>query len=860
LFSQEGKIVYDSLAIKKKSSVTDTIIKNRNPSPNAVDKQITHTAHGYRKTDMVNKKEYLVGDAKVTYGDIILKADSIVLNMNTGLVFAIGRKDSTGKIVGSPVFQEGSETFQSKELTYNFKSKEGIIKNIITEQEGGFLHSALTKKMEDGTLNISTSQYTTCDAEHPHYAINFNKAKVIPGKKIISGPAYLVLEGIPLPIVLPFGYFPITKDRSSGIIIPRYGEERQRGYFLSNGGYYFIVSDYFDLALTGNLYANGTWLLNAVSNYRRLYKYSGSFSLSYASNINGHEGLPDYSKSTNYRIGWNHNQDAKARPGSRFSASVDMSSSGYDKSNSYVVSEHVNTQRQSSISYSKTWEGTPFNLSTSLNHSQNVKNKTVFLNLPKINFNMGRIYPFKSKYSIGKPKWYQEIQLQYSASVDNQINTYDSLLFTNKVWKNMKNGFRHEIPISFQLRPFNNFSISPQLMYSGVLYTQKIGRRWIFNPDYNKVIPTVITDTIMGLFYGQSVNPSISAGFNPQLFGTFMLKKPGSRLQAVRHVIRPSVGFSYIPVLKGLTSDMYKKVQVDTSRRLMEYSIFEGNLFGTPSLSKRSGSLTFSLVNTVEAKVFPKNDTTGKAKKIKIIDNFGINTSYDIFADSLRWSPVTMNYRTTLLGNFNIAANSNFSLYALNKTGQTINTFYYTKTKKLLRITNFSTSVDFDLGELVKGIKSGKKKQTTYTGSAISENSSNVQAINDGTRSGTSGNLPLDKYGYAPFNVPWSLRVAYSLSYVKTLSAPVITQTLALSGSVTLTKKMNISYSTGYDITRKEITMTSLSISRDLHCWDMHLQWIPTGYMKSWQFTIKVKASILGDLKYDRRKDFHDQY
>ncbi len=842
------------MAIKKNSPVTDTIIKNRKPSPNAVDKQITHTAHGYRKTDMVNKKEYLVGDAEVKYGDIILKADSIVLNMNTGLVFAIGRKDSTGKIVGSPVFQEGSETFESKELTYNFKSKEGIIKNIITEQEGGFLHSALTKKMEDGTLNINTSQYTTCDAEHPHFAINFNKAKVIQGKKIISGPAYLVVEDMPLPIILPFGYFPVTKGRTSGIIIPRYGEERQRGYFLSNGGYYFAGSDYFDLALTGNLYANGTWLLNAESNYRRLYKYSGSFSFNYASNISGHEGLPDYSKIINYRIGWNYNQDAKASPGSRFSASVNMSSSGYDKSNSYNVADHVNTQRQSSISYSKTWEGTPFNLSTSFNHSQNVKNKTVFLNLPKISFNMGRIYPFKSKYSIGKIKWYQEIQFQYSASVDNQISTTDSLLFTNEVWKNMKNGFRHEIPLSFQLRPFNNFSISPQLMYSGVLYTQKIGRRWI--TDY----ASVITDTLRGLFYGQSVNPSISAGFNPQLFGIFMLRKPGSRLQAVRHIIRPSVGFSYIPFFKKLAGDMYKQVQIDASGKLREYSIFEGNLFGTPSLSRRSGSLTFSLVNTVEAKVYPKNDTTGKAKKIKIIDNFGINTSYNIFGDSIRWSPVTMNYRTSLLKNLNIAANSSFSLYALNKTGQTINTFYYTQTKKLLRMTNFSTSVDFDLGELLKGIKSGKKKQSPSTGSSLPDDGSNVQALNDRTRSGASGNLPLDKYGYAPFDVPWSLRVAYSFYYVKPLSSPIITQTLALSGSVALTKKMNINYTTGYDLARKEITMTSLSISRDLHCWDMNLEWIPTGYMKSWQFIIKVKASVLGDLKYDRRKDFHDQY
>jgi lipopolysaccharide assembly outer membrane protein LptD (OstA) len=862
LYSQEGKPVFDSIRSPRPILLADTIFRKPGISKDAIDLPITHTAKGYRKTDLINKKVYLVGEGEVKYGDITLKADSIVLNMETGVVYAIGRKDTTGKLVGSPDFKQGTEQFNSKELNYNFKTKKGLIRNIFTEQEQGFLHSEVSKRMGDGTININTSTFSTCDLEHPHFSVNFNKAKVIPGKKIISGPAYLVLADIPLPLALPFGYFPVKKQRTSGLILPKYGETQKLGYSLSDGGYYFVLNDFIDLSMTGTLYTNGTWMINSSSNYRRLYKYNGNFSISYANNITGHKGLNDYNKSSNYRIGWTYNQDEKTMPGSRFSASVNMSSSGFDKNNSYTVSDHITTQRQSSISYSKTWTGSPFSLSTSLNHSQNVKNKTVSLNLPKVNFNISRLYPLKSKRSTGETKWYQELTISYTAAIDNQINTIDSLLFTNKVWKNMRNGFKHDLPVSFQLRPFRNFSISPQVMYSGVLYSQKIEKRWVkdyYNADLNKVVPTVVNDTLMGLFYGQSVSPSISAGYNPQLFGTYQFINPASRVQAIRHIIRPSVGFSYVPVLKGLATSMYKKVQVDTSRTMREYSIFENNIFGTPSLSSRSGAVSFGLVNILEAKVFDKNDTTGKPKKVKIIDNFSINASYNIFADSMRWSPVSMSFRTILFGNINIAANNSFSLYGMNTKGNPIKTFYYSQTKKLMRMTNLSATLDFDLGQLIKGKKIKKAGKTSQVPQGnISNEGGSVPAGAGNSRS--TGTLPLDKYGYAPFDIPWSLRVAYNFYYTKESFKSVISQTLALSGDLSLTKKTRISYTTGYDIAKKEITMTSVSITRDLHCWDMSFQWIPTGYLKSWNFTIKVKASVLQDLKYDRKKDFRDQY
>jgi lipopolysaccharide assembly outer membrane protein LptD (OstA) len=868
VFSQENKIVIDTLLIQKDSVNSDTTLRKPGVSKDAINMPITHTAKGYRRTDMVNRKVYLVGEAEVKYEDIILKADSIELNMETGQVFAIGRKDTTGNVIGSPYFKQGSQEFKSKELTYNFKTKKGLIRNIFAEQEGGFLHSTVTKRMEDGSLNINTSTFSTCELEHPHFSVNFNKAKVIPGKKIISGPAYLVLEDIPLPLILPFGFFPVQKKRASGLIMPKYGQTQQLGYSLTDGGYYFVVNDYFDLALTGSIYTNGTWLLNSSSSYRRQYKYSGNFSVSYAKNVYGHKGLEDYSESSNYRIGWTYNQDAKAWPGSRFAASVNVSSSGFDKNNSYTVNEHVNSQRQSSISYSKNWEGKPFNLSTSINQSQNVSNKTVSLNLPKVNFNVSRIYPLKGKNSTGITKWYQELQFSYTASLDNQINTYDSLLFTGAVLKNMKNGFRHEVPVSLQIRPFRkiaSLNISPQVMYSGVLYTQQIEKSWVpdyFDPDLNKIVPSVIIDTLNGFYYGQSVNPSISAGINPQLFGMYEFKNKDSRVKIIRHIIRPSASFSYVPVLQGLTTDMYKQVQVDTTGKMQEYSIFEGNIYGTPAMSNRSGSVSLSLVNILEAKVLEKNDTTGKPKIVKLIDNFAINTSYNIFADELRWAPVTMTYRTTLFDNLNLALNSNFSLYGLDTNGIMINTFYYAQTKKIMRITGLSATLDFDLGKFFTG-KNKKKSDLPIQGQSMNNSGIGQNAAEEDLKDAglpPNSGLIIDKYGYVNFDVPWTMRVAYNFYYTKSAFTPVINQTLSLVGDISITKKTRISYTTGYDIAAKEITMTSLGFVRDLHCWEMSLNWIPVGEMKSWQFTIRVKASMLSDLKYDRRKDFRDQY
>ncbi|MCX6301614.1 MAG: putative LPS assembly protein LptD [Bacteroidia bacterium] len=844
LFSQEPGIITDTTQLKNEVVTTDTITLLK-ISPDAIDQQVTYKAAGSKKNDLVNKKVTLVRSAVINYGDILIQADSIIFNMVNNQIFAVGVKDTTGNIIGKPHFKSGSEEFDADTLRYNFKSGKAIVKNIITQQQEGLLHSEVTKLLEDGTSNIYKSTYSTCDADTPHFYIALKKAKVYPGDKIISGPGNLVLEGVPLPLYLPFGFFPIqTKPAASGILIPKPHYEEGRGYALTDGGYYFAINDYFDLTLRGNIYTNGSWLINAQSSFNKLYKYSGSFSFSYAKNSTGHKGLSDYNEERNYSIGWTYSQNPKAKPGSRIAASVNMSSSGFDRNNSYNLNEHITTQRQSSISYSKTWAGTPFNLSASMNQSQNVKNKTVNLNLPKVSFNASRIYPLKGK-SGGTTKWWQELQFQYSASLDNQINTNDTLLFTNQVWNDMRNGFTHEAPLSLQLRPFKNFTISPQVSYKGVLYTQKYA--WGWDPDMQRA---VVYDTLQGAFYGHAINPSISAGYSPQIFGTFDFINPDSRIDAIRHVMKPSVSFSFVPSFDGLSSKMYQEVK-DPSGKFTEHSIFDGNIYGTPSLSRKSGNVSFNLTNILEAKVFERGDTTGKSKNVRLIDNFGISTSYNIFADSMHWSPVSMVMRTTLFDKIGISANGSLSMYGVNSKGNSIDTYYFTQVHKLLRLTSFSAGLDFSLSDLLKR-KDDKKKSSAPAG-----------ANPQGTQRPGIGGAPsgaLNTFGYAEFNVPWTMNVRYSFNYSKYVLKPTISQTLSVNGNVKLTSKMAITYSSGYDFDEKKITMTQIGVTRDLHCWNMAFSWVPNGSMKMWTFSINVKASVLADLKYERRKDYHDNY
>jgi lipopolysaccharide assembly outer membrane protein LptD (OstA) len=821
----------------------------RKKKKSPIESEVLYHSRDSFKISIAEQKVYLYGEAKVNYQNIELTADYIVFDMTNNIVMATSLSDTMGKPTGKPVFTQGTETFQSDTLRYNFETQKGVIKYVFTQQGEGYLHSKQTKRLADGHIHIKDGKYTTCDAEHPHFYIGLTKAIAIPEKKIISGPAYLVLEDVPLPLVLPFGFFPNTKERSSGLIIPTYGYEQRRGLYLRNGGWYFAINDYFDLSLMGDVYSHGTWGISASSKYVKRYKYTGNFSGQYYKNVIENE-TPVATKSTDYSLRWSHTQSPKANPSRSFSASVNVSSSSYDKNHSYGYTDYVTNTKSSSITFSKKWTGTPFNLAASLNHSQNSLNNSVNMNLPKVSFNMSRIYPLRFGKSSGKFKWYENIQLSYSANFENRISAIDSTLFTEKTLHNMKNGFTHSIPITMaNLKLFNLLNINPSLNYKGVLYGSHIEKSV---PDtaffYHGGKSGLVVDTVRGLNYAQAVIPSISFSVNPKLYGMIQSANEESYFMALRHVMTPSISFGFTPDVSRLTPEYYRKVKYPTSVQITpeeyEYSIFEGYIYGTPVESGKSGSVSLGLNNNLEAKVRPKNDTTGTPKKIKLIENLNFAASYNPFVEDKRWSNISMTGSTRLLQNMvNLRINSTFSPYALDSMGKESNLYLLKESKKLARLTRAGIDISMSLRSKAGGEKQeGKEVPASRAPDMLRDTE--------------------DKdYGdYVDFSVPWNLSVAYNWSYSKPgfAASKSIISTIRLSGDISLTKKWKIGGNTGYDFEEKKITVTNLNIHRDLHCWEMRFAIVPFGPHKHYSFTINAKSAILRDLKYDKKKSWYD--
>ncbi len=821
--------------------------KKKKKSP--IESEVLYQSRDSFKISIAEQKVYLYGEAKVNYQNIELTADYIVFDMTNNVVMATSLSDTMGKPTGKPVFTQGTETFQSDTLRYNFETQKGVIKYVFTQQGEGYLHSKQTKRLADGHINLKDGKYTTCDAEHPHFYIGLTKAIAIPEKKIISGPAYLVIEDVPLPLVLPFGFFPNTKERSSGLIIPTYGYEQRRGLYLRNGGWYFAINDYLDLSLMGDVYSHGTWGISASSKYVKRYKFTGNFSGQYYENVIENE-TPVDTKSTDYSIRWSHTQSPKANPTRSFSASVNVSSSSYDKNHSYGFTDYVTNTKSSSITFSKKWTGTPFNLAASLNHSQNNLNNSVNMNLPKVSFNMSRIYPLRFGKSSGKFKWYENIQLSYSANFENRISAIDSTLFTEKTLHNMKNGFTHSIPVTMaNLKLFNLININPSLNYKGVLYGSHIEKSV---PDtaffYHGGKSGIVVDTVRGLNYAQAVVPSISFSVNPKLYGMIQSANEESYFMALRHVMTPSISFGFTPDVSRLMPEYYRKVKYPSSVQITpeeyEYSIFEGYIYGTPMESGKSGSVSLGLNNNLEAKVRPKNDTTGTPKKIKLIENLNFAASYNPFIEDKRWSNISMTGSTRLLQNMiNLRINSTFSPYALDSLGKESNLYLLKESKKLARLTRAGIDISMSLRS-----KSGGKKQEE-------------KEVPESRAPDMLRDTEDEDYGdYVDFSVPWSLSVAYNWSYSKPgfAASKSIVSTIRLSGDVSLTKKWKIGGNTGYDFEEKKITVTNLNIHRDLHCWEMRFAIVPFGPHKHYSFTINAKSAILRDLKYDKKKSWYD--
>lgn len=784
---------------------TDTLL-----SENALDLQVITFAEDSIDYDLKDKKVRLYKNAKVTYGDIELTAAFIELNQDENSVFATWLNDSLGNPYGKPEFKEKNKSFNSDVIRYNFNTKKGVIKNVITQEGEGYLLGEKVKKQTDKIIHTHRGRYTTCDEECPHFAIRARKIKTITGDKIITGPANLEIAGVPTPLFLPFGFFPSQDKKSSGIIFPIYGESANKGFFLRNGGYYFALNDYVDLAIKGDIFTKKSWKLTAQSNYKKRYRYNGSLSLSYASLKSGNEDLENFTDLRDFFINWKHSQDPKANPNSRFSANVNAGSSAYHQNNSFNSNDYLNNTYSSSISYNRNW--TFSNLSANFRHSQNTLNNSVNLKLPEVNYSINRFHPLKALNKSSKSRWYDKIGISYTANAKNEISTLDSLLFTPKSLDNIRNGIKHTVPINASFKTLKHFTISPRVNYTERWYFNYIQKKW--NGE------SIDTDTISG--FKRAYNYNYSTSINTKIYGLVQFKK--GLIKAIRHVITPSVSFNYTPDFSKSSFGFYESVVSDEAGNLQDYSIFQNGVYGSPS-SGEQGNVRLSLSNILEMKVDNKKDTLNTIKKIKILESLNLSSAYNIFADSMNLSMISLNARTRVLNGFNINFRASYDPYKMNYNGQRINSMYINGSFKLGRLNSMNTTVSYQLNN---------------NGNRSEENDIN------------------SNWNYINFDIPWSLSFNYSYDLRKTLLEPTITQSLGFSGDVKLTKKWKLGFRSGYDFDAKTLSHTSIDIYRDLHCWEMLFKWIPFGYHQSYNFTIRVKASTLQDLKWEKKKDWYD--
>ena len=779
--------------------------------------------------NLQDKKVLLYHEAQVNYEDIELSAEYIVLNWSDNTVYAIGLPDSTGNMVGNPVFKEGGKTYYCESILYNFNTKKGKIKGMKTQDGDGYIHGTQLMKQADNSMYVEQSKYTTCSSDEPHFYIGAKKLKVIPGNKIITGPANLVIADIPTPLFIPFGFFPMQDKQSSGFIMPTYGYSVNRGYNFRNGGWYFSVNEHMDLALRGDIYTLGSWKLKAQSAYKKRYAYSGSFSLSYAKNILGEEGLSNFEDKRDFFIKWDHKQDSKAHPYRRFSANVNAGSSTFNQFNTYQNKDYLKNTLNSNISYSYSWPGKPFNFSANLRHSQNTLNKTVSLSLPDLAFSMNRINPFERKKSSGKQKWYEKISLNYTANAKNQIESSDSLLFKPETLNKMKYGLQHNIPISSSYKIFKYINISPSANYNEKWYFNRIEQNWDFNED-SLILQT---DTIGGMRAVRNFRTSIN--MNTKIYGLYQFKS--KKIKAIRHVISPNLSFSYRPDFREDKWGYYDWSLAEQSGDINDvYSYYEQGIYGTAPTGK-SGNISLSIDNNLELKILNSNDSISEYKKIALFKNLNFRGNYNLAADSFNLSNITFTGRTVLMPKMNIKFNGSINPYQIDANGARIHKYAWGEKLTLGRLTNFSFSIDWSMNS------SDKSKPIERPQNTSDEQWDMIQ------------NRPND---YVDFNIPWDINVNYKYTYNKPALERTINQTLNLKGNVRLTEKWKIGFHSGYDFDSKKISYSSLDLYRDLHCWEMRFNWIPFGFHQSYNLSINVKSAVLQDLKLNKRKSFYD--
>lgn len=824
---------------------------------------------------------FLFGEAEVKYQNMQLTAAQIAMNMDSSTVKADGRVDTTGTMHGKPLFKQRGEEYDSQSMAFNFKTKKGFIQNTYTAQGNGFMQSTRSKRTDDGIVYLEKAKYTTCDAEHPHFYLAVSRAKMQPGKDVVGGPSYLVVEDVPLPLAIPYFFFPFNKKYSSGFLMPTIGDETTRGFYLRDGGYYFALSDYMDLRLLGEIYTKGSWGLSAETNYRKRYRYNGNFYVSYLNTVEGEKNMPDYSKQTSLKIQWTHAMDSKAVPNTSFSARVNFASQNYERNNILSMYDPVaysQSTRASAVSYSRTFPNIGLNLAMSTNLTQNMRDSTVAMTLPDLSISVNRFYPFKRKYAAGKQKWYEKISMSYTGAFTNSITTTESKLFKSNLIKDWRNGMQHRIPIDATFQIFKYINVTPSFSFRDIMYTHKEKRSWDAERQRE------VRDTIYGFYNLYDWNASISA--NTTLYGFYQPLPQifGEKVQMIRHVFKPSISFSYAPDFTASRygyTDYYTKTDANGKVSTVTYSPYAGQVYGYPT-GRKTGSISMSISNNLEMKIKSKKDTTG-IKKISLIDELSASLSYNLAAERKPWSDLNTRIRLKLTPKYTFSMAAVFATYAyeFDKNG---NVVVGDRTEwrhgRFGRFQGMSQNISYTFNN-----ETFKKLWGKVTGEDKEQDTPPVEETEDGYESIDDANIDpdikeareagkntkaergtVDDDGYLVFKIPWSITFSYGITMSEDRSKPIrvsnmrypykYTQNLNFSGYIRIADGWSISYSSGYDFNYKKLSMTTASLSRDLHCFEMSCNVVLRPY-SSFNFCFRARASELADaLKWDKRSGY----
>ena len=874
---RHNKAIDDSLAL-------DSINKRRK---NGIDSPVEYSAEDSLTYEAASGLAHLYGDSKVKYQNMDLQSDKIYMSLDSSLVHATGSMDTTkNELVGTPIFKMGNDEYQNDTMAFNFKTKKGLISNVYTQQEEGFLTSELSKRGADGEMFLQHGRYTTCDDPHPDFYLAMSRAKVRPGKDVVFGPTYLVVADVPLPLAIPYGFFPFTKSYSSGLIMPTYGDETERGFYLRDGGYYFAINDKMDLKLIGEIYTKGSWGISAASNYRKRYRYSGSFLASYQNTINGEKNMPDYTKQTSFKVVWSHRQDAKANPFSQLSANVNFATSSYERNNltsMYNPQTLTQSTRTSSVSWSTTFSSIGMTLSTTTNLNQNMRDSTISLTLPDLNISIARFYPFKRKKRAGDERWYEKISMQYTGQMKNEISTKEDKLMHSSLTRDWKNGMQHNIPISGNFTLFGYLNLNPSFNFIDRTYFSKVHKQW------NAATQREVTDTLTGFY--NVYNWNFSIGASTKLYGMWIPNRKifGDKINAIRHVITPTVSFSYAPDFSASRYgyyDYYQKTDADGKVTMVEYSPYQIGPYGVPGKGK-TGSISMDLSQNLEMKVKSDDDSTG-FKKISLIDEFRMSMSYNMAADIRPWSDLSTSLRLKLSKNYTLNLNAVFASYvyeadSVGAVPRVSEHKTYWGMGKLGRFQGISQNLSYTISnekianffKRLRGEKVDKKERKNDENEDEEWDTtleSNVdkdmeKAKHGANRKGSGSKAETDEDGYMAFQMPWSLSIGYGVTMredqtlskfnYNTMRYPYkFTQNLNVSGNLRISDGWNISFSSGYDFDNKKISMTTASLNRDLHCFNMSCSVVLAPYT-SYNFSFRCNASTLTDaLKYDKRSSY----